>query len=77
MMKIPKAKKPRKFVFAFALPLATLLSGCGEPEDTEGLTAAEQRELDNDAARLDEARTEFETAMKQPPPAGEEQSEEP
>jgi len=43
-----------------------LVAGCGETDPAEGLTRAEERELDAAAARLDQSPVGYEAAIEQP-----------
>ncbi len=45
--------------------IAMTITGCGAPEDAEGLTAAENRELDEAAAQLDAAQEEAQIGMRE------------
>lgn len=53
-----------RIVLLFAAPIC--LSACGAAGDQQGLTSAEERELDEAAAALDEAQAEYEAALQQP-----------
>jgi hypothetical protein len=44
----------RKTMFGLAVAAAALLAGCGDNEGRGGLTADEERQLDNAAAMLDD-----------------------
>lgn len=55
--------------------LVAPLAACGGAEDESGTTSAEERQLDEAAAALDEAQAEYETAIRtadpEPADAGE------
>jgi uncharacterized lipoprotein len=52
------------------VPLATaiLLAACGSQESQEGITSAEENQLDEAAAALDQAQAEYEVAVQSPDP---------
>jgi major membrane immunogen (membrane-anchored lipoprotein) len=51
-----------------ALPMAAivLLAACGSSEGESGTTSAEEQQLDNAAAALDEAQADYEAAIQTP-----------
>ncbi|MBC2778782.1 hypothetical protein [Parasphingopyxis marina] len=52
----------------FALPLLALsaLPACSSPDAEQGLSSAEERQLDEAAAALDEAQADYEAAVQTP-----------
>lgn len=54
-----------------AVPVAAtiLLAACSGPEGESGTTSAEERQLDEAAAALDEAQADYEAAVQMPDPA--------
>ncbi len=55
----------RTISIPLAMAAALLLAACGTAENEDGLTSAEQRELDEAAASLDEAQAEYENALQE------------
>lgn len=53
-----------------ALPLGMiiLLTACANGEDDAGITSAEERQLDEAAAALDETQADYEAAIQTPDP---------
>jgi len=62
---------------ALSLAAIILLTGCASPEEETGVTSAEERQLDEAAAALDEAQADYEAAIQtpDPEPAGEDEAE--
>jgi len=54
----------------FAWPLLALcaLPACGSPDAEQGLSSAEERQLDEAASALDEAQADYEAAVQLPEP---------
>ncbi|RED17597.1 hypothetical protein [Parasphingopyxis lamellibrachiae] len=54
---------------------AILLAACGSPDGDSGMTSAEERQLDEAAAALDEAQADYEAAIQAPDPTASAESE--
>lgn len=50
----------------WAVAAVALVGACGAENGEQGLTSAEERELDEAAAALDEAQIEYENALQSP-----------
>ncbi|MGJ8537465.1 MAG: hypothetical protein ACSHW2_09955 [Parasphingopyxis sp.] len=60
---------------AIPLSAAILLAACGGPDGASGTTSAEERQLDEAAAALDEAQADYEAAIQAPDPSMSAESE--
>lgn len=53
---------------ALSLAAIILLTGCASPEEETGISSAEERQLDEAAAALDDAQADYEAAIQTPGP---------